>query len=375
MGREQKHIKVLGLCTYPIEAAATRYRLSQFVGLLKTEGIELDIFPFLTSEQFKHLYDSGGTLKKALNMIGPVFRRLMLAISIKRYDLILVQREAMLFGPAFFEWLCSKVGKIPMILDLDDATYLSYVSPTYGRFGSRFKFFGKVNKLIKRSQLVFCGNPNIARYCESLGTRSEIMPTIVDTSIFTPSAKSDKVTTIGWVGTHSTFPFLEKLFPTFERLSKRFDFKLKIVGAGRQDISLDGVNVENVDWNLERELEDFQSIDIGLYPLFKTDLIADEWLLGKSGFKAIQYLSLGIPFVMSPVGVCAEIGVAGATHYNANSIDEWEVYLNKLLADNQLRKAMGTAGRDYAVEHYNLDKQARSIARAIRDVIEHGESK
>ncbi len=45
-------MRVLGLASYPVEAAATRYRLEQFVAPLAERGIELTIKPFLDSSLF-----------------------------------------------------------------------------------------------------------------------------------------------------------------------------------------------------------------------------------------------------------------------------------------------------------------------------------
>ena len=42
------------------------------------------------------------------------------------------------------------------------------------------------------------------------------------------------------------------------------------------------------------EIVDLLKIDIGLYPLLQ-----EEWVLGKSGLKTMQYMSLGIPSISS----------------------------------------------------------------------------
>ena len=81
---------------------------------------------------------------------------------------------------------------------------------------------------------------------------------------------------------------------------------LKVVGAGRDEVSIPGVKVENETWEMGREVADFQSIDVGLYPL-DASLYAG-WAAGKSGFKAIQYMGVGVPYVATPVGASAEIG-------------------------------------------------------------------
>ena len=55
-------------------------------------------------------------------------------------------------------------------------------------------------------------------------------------------------------------------------------------------------------WNSDTEIEDLLQMDIGIMPLED-----DQWAKGKCGFKALQYLSLGIPAVISPVGVNEKI--------------------------------------------------------------------
>lgn len=361
-------MNVLGLASYPVESAATRCRMIQFIEPLAERKINLTVSPFLDSRKFADFYAQGNILRKALGICQPVFQRLAQSFSIRKFDLLFVQREAMFFGPAFFENLYQKIGNVPLVLDLDDATYVGYQSPTYGKLGSFLKFFGKTDNLIRRAGAVTCGNHFIAEYVREKGTEAVIIPTVVDTEIFCPVEKTNKIPVIGWIGTHSTFPFVESIFPVLQRLAKKHEFVLKIVGAGREKVEIEGVKIENLKWNLEREVSDFQTLDIGLYPVKTSASASSEWISGKSGFKAIQYMAVGVPFVMSPVGVCAEIGEQNATHFNAAVDEEWYNSLDKLLSDAKLRERMGTNGRRHSLAHYTVPAQAKILAETFRRV-------
>jgi glycosyltransferase involved in cell wall biosynthesis len=112
------------------------------------------------------------------------------------------------------------------------------------------------------------------------------------------------------------------------------------------------------------------SLDVGLYPLEATDLVSKEWLAGKSGFKAIQYMSVGIPFVVTPAGVCAEIGIENETHFSASNQKQWYKSLAKLLESPEKRKEMGEKGRDYALAHFTVERQTDKIAEILQQSVE-----
>jgi glycosyltransferase involved in cell wall biosynthesis len=361
-------MKVLALASYPIEMAATRYRLYQFVDPLRDRGITLTIRPFIGSHLAGSLYKRSQWPRTALGVMSATFRRLGDVWRARANDVLLVQREAMMFGPPFFEWLASRVSRCPIVLDLDDATYVSYTSPTYGRLGSALKWFGKTDELIRWSKVVICGNRAIAEYVAQKGARVVVIPTVVDTERFRPVPRENggEIPVLGWIGTHSTFPFLEMLFPALQELARTHSFKLRIVGAGRQKVKIPGVDVESIDWSLDREVEDFQAADVGLYPI-DLERYGSEWALGKSGFKAVQYMSVGIPYVVTPVGACAEIGEAGVTHFCAGTLEEWKDSLSELINDKELRLRMGAAGRAHAQAHYTVAAQADKLAQALRE--------
>jgi glycosyltransferase involved in cell wall biosynthesis len=364
-------MKVLALASYPVEAAATRYRLEQFAGPLSQRGITLTIHPFLDSKLFKQLYRRRALPGTAVGLIKAALLRLGEVLAANKADVVLIQREAMTFGPPLVEWLAVRVFKRPMVLDLDDATYVSYTSPTYGSVGKAFKWFGKTDDLIRWATIVTCGNRAIAEYVSGLGATARIIPTVVDTEIFRPASRAaaGDPTVLGWIGTHSTFPYLESIFPALKDLATTCAFRLKVVGSGRNEIDIPGVEIENVEWKLDREVEDFQSIDVGLYPI-DAELYSGKWAAGKSGFKAIQYMAVGIPYVATPVGASAEIGEEGTTHLFAATNNGWRTALELLISDPKRRKFMGIAGRRHVTEHYGLSAQADKLAEALREAAE-----
>jgi glycosyltransferase involved in cell wall biosynthesis len=362
----ERPLNVLALASYPEEAAATRYRLSQFVEPMAARGIRLEVRPFLTSDTFARMYRSSewaATMAGALRVLP---RRIADIGRARSADVVFVQREAMMFGPPLVETLAARAGRVPLVLDLDDPTYISYVSPTYGRVAQLLKWPSKTDALIRSARLVTCGNAVIADHVRALGTRALLVPTVVDTKRFCPRAERPAGAgppVLGWVGTHSTFPFLASLAPVLEELARRHRFRLRIVGSGQRGFDVHGVETEVLDWDLHREVEDFQSIDIGLYPIAE-----NEWSRGKSALKSVQYLAVGVPFVVSPVGAAADIGVAGATHLAARSHEEWLDALGRLIAEPALRQTLGEAGRRYAVEHFDVEPMADRLASAFFEV-------
>jgi hypothetical protein len=209
-------MKVLGLASYPLEAAATRYRLQQFVDPLAKQGINLTVSPFISSSTFAKLYQRRALPRTALTLLKSTLLRLGVVRLLRQSDVVLVQREAMIFGPPVFEWLAARVFKRPLVLDLDDATYVPYTSPTYGKFGRALKWFDKTDDLIRWANVVTCGNRAIADYAESKGATARIIPTVVDTNVFAPRPRTSDgspALVLGWIGTHSTFPYLQAIFP------------------------------------------------------------------------------------------------------------------------------------------------------------------
>ena len=355
-------IRVLALTTYPDHAAATRFRVVQYAPLLAEHGVRLDVRPFLSNRAFATFYDRRRLAGTVAGIAAGMARRVADLAHLGRYDVAFVQREAAPVGPPVVEWLAQR--RLPLVLDLDDPVYIERVSEIYGALAAAVKWSGKTTSLLQWATAVVCGNPAIAAHVERFGKPATVLPTIVDVASFTPPAsRASGEPVLGWIGSHSTLRYLRTLIPALERVARLHRFRVRIVGGGAEaaDVKIAGVEVEALPWVLEREIAHLQSFDLAVYPI-----VPDPWAEGKSGLKAIQYLSCGVPYVASPVGVVGQIGTPGRTHLEATSDDEWVAALSRLLGDAEAREAMGREGRRWAVEHYSTRAAAATLAGVLR---------
>ena len=123
-------LRVLALVPYPLEQApGQRYRLEQWAPYLREQGIAVDFAPFADDALARILYQPGKGLIKAIAMLRQLMRRFPVAWRARGYDLVFVQREASLIGPAWAERLVH-ARRCSIVYDFDDAVYLPYRSPT-----------------------------------------------------------------------------------------------------------------------------------------------------------------------------------------------------------------------------------------------------
>jgi glycosyltransferase involved in cell wall biosynthesis len=342
--------------------ASVRFRVEQFFPALRAAGIEPLFRPFLDDSGFSLLYRSGHTAGKLAAALRAVAGRLADLVSASGAAAVFVHREAALVGPPLVEWLLARGMRRPLIFDLDDPVWVPYDSPTYGRVLSRaLKCPEKTLFTLAAAAEVVAGNPHIAGFARQYNPRVSIVPTVVDTDRFTPVERNNDVPVLGWIGSHSTAPYLQSIVPALTRLRQRRRFLLRVVGG---HIDAPGLEVDERPWSLEREVADFQSLDIGLYPLLE-----DQWSVGKSGFKAIQYMACGLPVVASAVGVTRDI-IGADTGCFASNDDEWLQHLEQLLDDVALRRRLGQAGRQQAVARWSLAVHAPRLLEIVGRAVE-----
>ncbi len=353
-------LRVRVFVTAPYDTApGQRFRIEQWEPHLRAEGIRIDYAPFLDAAQAQVLQQPGRVAAKARLLLASFLRRLRETPSPSACDLVYLFRESAPLGPALIERILVS-RRLPYVFDFDDSVWMRYVSPTNSYF-SLLRFPGKTATTCRLARAVMAGNSFLASYAGRYNGRVTVVPTTIDTDHYRPlPVRNDPSPVIGWTGSHSTARYLEIVRPALERLRRRVAFRVVVVGG--EGFRAEGVEVEHRPWRAATEIEDLSDFQVGLMPLVDT-----EWERGKCGLKALQYMALGLPAVVSPVGVNRELIENRTSGRFAQSAEEWEQILHELLTDPDLRARMGRAARARVETGFAARVHAPRVAGLLRE--------
>ena len=342
------------MCPYPKGCAGSqRFRFEQYIPFLEANDISIDQHSFLTRWGWSIIYKKGYGLFKVWATLLGFFRRFLCLFSLWRYDLIMIHREAGPIGPPIIEWWIARVAKKRILYDFDDAIWINNTSNSWIYW---IKSPWKTNLICKWSTIIFVGNQYLADFAAQHNENVIIIPTTIDTNHRHnitkdhEKNKKSKAICIGWTGSHSTLPYLKGVEGALKKIQHKHNVRVKIIAdKAPNDLT---IPFDFDVWSLGREINQLLDIDIGIMPLPN-----ENWAKGKCAFKALQYLSLGIPCVASPVGVNKKVVLTNKTGLLAESENEWVGALEKLLLDNALRSRLGRAGREHVVQNFSVQGQ------------------
>jgi len=346
--------KILILAPYPaFKSPSQRYRFEHFLPFFKQHQLHYDYIPFFDTDSWEIIFKKGHYVRKITGTVTGFLKRFSLMFRVNAYDIIFIHREASPIGPPIFEWFMGCVLKKKIIYDFDDAVWLQEASEN-NELISFIKWSKKVQFICKISHTISAGNQYLAAFAGKLNDRVLINPTVVNTEGAHKGLKIHEATTrmctIGWTGTFSTLTHLQTIIPVLSALQQEIDFRFMVIC--NKDPRFDLKHYEYIEWSEEREADDILKFDIGIMPLPDT-----EWAKGKCGFKAIQYMSLGIPAVVSDVGVNATIVDHGENGFVCRTESEWLTALKTLLFDLTLRKKMGLNAYQKIENNYSVNAQ------------------
>jgi glycosyltransferase involved in cell wall biosynthesis len=343
---------------YGRSAASTRQRLLQYCQSLSQSGIEIRHHALLDDEYVASLV-SGGAYSK-LKLVRGYAERMKQLISSDHCDVVWIYGELFPYLPGSLERFAFFKSK-PIVYDMDDAFFHQYddsPSPIV-----RTLLGGKLKRLLAGSAVCVCGNAYLQAYASRFNANTILIPTVVDTDRYVPSANqsSERPITIGWIGSPSTWALVRPHLALLHQLCGSHAVQIRVVGAGAAAEKDRFPGLQLIEWREDDEVNQVQQMDIGIMPVWD-----GPFQRGKSGYKLVQYMACGLPVVASPVGVNKDIVLPGETGFLAATDADWKDALVRLICDSELRHRMGQRGRLRAEERYSLRSQAPRMIEAFQ---------
>ncbi len=350
--------KILFIVPYPFgQAPSQRFRFEQYLELLTAKGFDYKLSSFIGMGVWKILYKEGFIFTKITGICLGFFKRFFLMLSSFKYDFIFIHREAAPIGPPVFEWILAKVLRKKIIYDFDDAIWMSLTSES-NKIAANLKWHSKVSSICRWSYKISCGNDFLCSYAREFNDQVYLIPTTIDTINHHNEIKDQDTeeVTIGWTGTHSNILYLDSIVPVIKRLESKYKFKFLVIS--NQNPNYDLKSFVFMPWKKDSEISDLLKLNIGLMPL-EEDL--SPLSLGKCGFKALQYMALGIPALASPVGVNKKIIKHAINGYLCSDSEDWYNYLEILITNSSMRSELGLKANEEVQTNYSVNAISKSF--------------
>ena len=327
--------------------AAIRYRIESFARLLEQEGHRCVVCVPAPVRMKERLYESSGRFGKLLYLILVLLGRIVQLRHVFSADVVFFRGPVFPYGPPVFERIIHFLNK-HLVMDLDDAIWErpAFVSSPFVRFMD-FEWTAKMAKLCCHA---VAGNAVIKEYLERAGCPATIIPTCIDMELHrakTYDADTGRPVVLGWTGLSDNLGYLDRIAPVIRALADKYPLELMISTA--KAYAYPDIAIRNRVWTMSEEIDYLMEADIGLMPLEDTPRAR-----GKCAFKALQYMGVGTPVVLSPVGMNREVVEDGVTGFLADSPAEWHDKLERLITSPELRERMGRAARQYIELHYSV---------------------
>ena len=353
-----------------------RYRFEQYLNIFQSHGFSWQLSEIITEKDDAIFYGPGNYLKKVFVLLRSLIIRFRDLRRAKQFDLVFIQREALLLGSSFFEKQFYKRNKV--VFDFDDSIWLLDTSPE----NKKFEFLKNPDKTkinIQHAHAVIAGNDFLAKYAKQFNNNVTVIPTTIDTDFHRPkpelrnivldsartdSMLSDKKIVIGWSGSISTIKHFELAIPALKAIQSKYPNTIEIHVVGQGAYTHPDLNIISKTWSAQTEVDNLNQFDIGIMPLPD-----DEWVKGKCGLKGLSYMACGIATIMSRVGVNSEIITDGDNGFLATTQEEWINRLSSLIENTELRKKIGNKGRETVVNYYSVNANKQKYLAVFNSLI------
>jgi glycosyltransferase involved in cell wall biosynthesis len=344
-----------------------RFRLEQWVPYLRRDhGIDVEFLPFESPELSLLMRKRGNRGRKLALTLRDTVRRWAHRHDARRFDGAIVVHEASTMGGTWFERFLKR-HRIPFIYDFDDPLWATTTSSDFGDWVTRlWRSPRKFERITRLADHISVGNDYLADWSRQFNAHISIVRTSIDLATYHVPAerRRHEPFTVEWSGQRgASMRFFESVRPALEELARSIPLKVRVISTEAPP-PFQNAQIEFVPWRGETEGPDLAAADVGIMPLPDNPTTR-----GKCGLKALQYMAVGVPAVVSPVGINTEIVRDGENGLWATSHAEWVSQLKRLATDEPLRQRFAAAARRTVEERYTAEHSAGDFAAAVRQML------
>ncbi len=326
------------LTKYTSQSATSRYRSFFFMRQMLNKDYNISVHSFLDSGYLQRLY--GGKPMGKMKIISAYLSRFFSLFTAS--ENLIIENELFPYLPYWFETLFLKHKRY--ILNYDDNVWDTYKD--------KFWLKDKYDRLVQYADGVIVANDFLFEKVQCLNDAIIKIPTAIDLEDYAEVVEKNALFTLVWVGTPVTYRYIESHAKMFQTMAAKMEYELCIIATEKlKSRALEGVTMRFVEWSPENEVQYLKQAHIGIMPLDD-----DTFSRGKSAFKLIQYLAVGIPLVGSAIGENNRVIQEGKNGYLVLADEEWIEKIALLYHDKVLREMMAAQSHAdayaYSIQKY-----------------------
>ena len=243
------------------------------------------------------------------------------------------------------------------LYDCDDRIWLSHTGSHH--LFTRLRLRTRLRLISSLTRTCMVPNSVISKDLEVFRAKTTIIPMALDGTLWSPPAVQNKALRVGWAGAPHNLVYLDSLLPVIRRIQKKYPGLEWVIYSGK-DPNFSNIHYNFIPFQAGYEHNIIKDFDIGLLPLIPNDFSE-----GKSPIKALQYLATETAIVATPTTVIREILQEKASCLFAESPDQWEQALERLIIDTRFRKTLAKNGRERFEERFSLEQVFQLVKNTI----------
>jgi hypothetical protein len=171
-----RRVRVACFSPYPALGPSVRHRILAFREAWREAHIDLTFYPFMSPRLYaiRRQFSLAASIEKIALSFWAILMLIGRTLTVGRYDLVIIHREACPAGAGLFERAIQKLSR-RVVFDFDDALWQPPSNPVDQR--RLFRSSSGFAAVLRGSRIVVAGNEYLASYARALNPDVRIIPT------------------------------------------------------------------------------------------------------------------------------------------------------------------------------------------------------